>query len=638
MKKIAVALFLTVLVGMMAQSFSRTQTPLQEISAQYQDQIKLFSTAVSHFKKAAEAFAQGEINQKALIESFRTMRQRFKSVEFMLDYLQPQDVKDHLNGAPLPKTERNAPRLIVLEPKGMQAIEELVYADLVPPKELQKLSKELELQTQQIAKFAAVNRFTDRQVLEALRMSLVRMMSMGITGFDTPASDQALAETEIAWKASADAIRQYLTYSRSEQLNFLIEQKLSLGEQQFLEQRDFDTFDRLSFIRDCVEPLYGALLELHQHLGYELPQEVFLGELPYNYQSKHIFSVEFFNLNYYTGLGAVSDRPAARKLGKLLFFDPILSGNLERSCASCHKPELAFSDGQAKSIATDFKGDVGRNAPGLINALISERFFYDLRADRMEAQMEHVIFSPKEFATNYQTIFTRLNQSEEYQALFQAAFPEQNGAISRYTLSAAIVAYLSELSSFNSQVDQYLRGEIAILEPKVKEGFNLFMGKAACGTCHFAPTFSGLVPPFFEENESEVLGVLSAPGKPELDSDRGRVAGGVVHFEAPFFEKSFKTTTVRNVAHTAPYFHNGAYQSLTDVVEFYNHGGALGLGLNLENQTLPGDSLHLSQYEKEALIAFMEALSDTSCFSPPPAKLPVFSNQAWNKRSVGGSY
>ena len=142
------------------------------------------------------------------------------------------------------------------------------------------------------------------------------------------------------------------------------------------------------------------------------------------------------------------------------------------------------------------------------------------------------------------------------------------------------------------------------------------MGKAACGTCHFAPTFSGLVPPYFAKNESEILGVLENPNAwlKKLDADLGRIDNKIYSEQAWIFERSFKTTTVRNAALTAPYFHNGAYKSLEQVIDFYDHGGGAGLGLEVKNQTLSADSLHLTSYEKSALIAFITSLNDATSY------------------------
>ncbi len=596
-------------------AFKPSERPIEIVNS-------LYYTDLEDLCKRAETFDQQlRSSSQDLQDTFLALRRAFKKVEYILDYLQPQDVKDHINGAPLPKTERNAPRLIVLEPKGLQRMEELVFEaepDLV---ELKKLSKEFNYQLNQMRRFAQQIQLDDRQLFEAVRLGLVRIMSLGITGFDTPASDQALIESAISWESMMRAMQAYYDQASDKGLTASIEKHFQSGLEA-LRGSNFDDFDRGTFIREHLSPLYGEILKLHLHIGYETAREVFRGELPFNYESEAIFSKDFLNLSYYTGMEMNDESIKHKKeLGRLLFFDPVLSGAMDRSCASCHKPEKAYSDGLAKSTAKG-GGTVDRNAPGLYNTLYSEKFFYDLRADRMETQMEHVIFSDKEFDTDYRTIFRRLKSSSEYTELFKKAFPERGGRITRYTLSQAIVAFLSELHSFNSRVDRYLRGEEVKLSSSEQKGLNLFMGKAACATCHFAPTFSGLVPPWFEENESEVLGVLTGPEERSLDLDKGRIASGVVADEASFFENSFKTVSIRNVEFTAPYFHNGAYETLDEVLEFYNHGGALGLGLDLAHQTLPGDSLELDESEIRALKDFMLALSDTSTVIQAPETLP----------------
>lgn len=617
MRKFISLLLLLSFISVLHFGFRNADSPALGLRHHYLKDMEDFQSEGNHFYAA---LADGSKDQ--IRSDFSALRQSFKRVEFMLDYLQAQDVKDHINGAPLLKTERNAPRLVVLKPKGLQRMEELVYEDELNRPALQKLSRDLNYQLSMMLRFAQKISFNDRQVFEALRLGLVRVMSLGITGFDTPASDQALQESAEAWKSMETYAAAYLSLEGAGHLADTIQVAYKRGLA-MLQSADFESFDRALFIRSVLEPLYSDLLQLHRELHYETAEEVFQGELPWNYNSPSIFSDDFFNLAYYTGLDFQSQAFLAKKdLGRLLFFDPALSGDLNRSCASCHQPEKAYSDGFPKSPAKG-GGFVSRNAPGLFNTLYSEKFFYDLRADRMETQMEHVIFSEQEFDTDYRTIFRRLEASTEYRDLFKAAFPQHRGDINRYTLSQAIVAFLSDLKSFDSKVDRYFRGEEQSLSVEEKKGLNLFMGKAACATCHFAPSFSGLVPPWFEENESEVLGVLVAAQVGQLDQDPGRIAGGVVSDEAYFYDKSFKTPSLRNVAFTAPYFHNGAYQTLGEVLEFYNHGGALGIGLDLPNQTLPGDSLHLSKEEIGSLEAFLKALSDTNSLIQVPRSFPI---------------
>jgi cytochrome c peroxidase len=155
-----------------------------------------------------------------------------------------------------------------------------------------------------------------------------------------------------------------------------------------------------------------------------------------------------------------------------------------------------------------------------------------------------------------------------------------------------------------------MRGDGNALAAEARHGFNVFMGKARCATCHFPPLFNGTVPPLFLETEMEVLGVPAepAPARAALDPDSGRMAVDGL----PQSRGAFRTPTVRNAAFTAPYMHNGVFATLEEVVEFYDVGGGQGLGLHVPNQTLAADSLRLTAAEEEALLAFIHSLSDTA--------------------------
>ena len=210
-------------------------------------------------------------------------------------------------------------------------------------------------------------------------------------------------------------------------------------------------------------------------------------------------------------------------------------------------------------------------------------------------------------------------------------------SITKFGITRALATYMRTLIGMNARFDQYIRGDLQEIESSVKRGFNLFMGKAACGTCHFAPLYSGVVPPKYLETETEVLGVPKTLDtiSPELDDDLGRFN----RFLDEICQNSFKTVTVRNAELTAPYMHNGLYQTLEEVVDFYDRGGGLGPGLDVPNQTLPADRLNLTQQEKEDLVEFMKALTDTVGTTRLPGNLPDFpDNPEWNKRQIGGEY
>jgi cytochrome c peroxidase len=169
-------------------------------------------------------------------------------------------------------------------------------------------------------------------------------------------------------------------------------------------------------------------------------------------------------------------------------------------------------------------------------------------------------------------------------------------------------SYVRSLVGLRSRFDRYVRGETNDFSPAEKNGFNLFMGKARCGTCHYAPFFNGLTPPLYQETESETLGVPAADGPGAvLDADPGRYK----FTGLPLHQYSFRTPTVRNAALTAPYMHNGAFATLESVIDFYNDGGGAGRGIDIPTQTLPADKLGLTPAEKQDIIAFMHALTDT---------------------------
>ncbi len=620
------------------RSFSSFQSPTIERVR------SIYAEGLRHYQHSLSIFEQTLLDANSTTEQwrkdFQKVRIAYKRIEFLLAYLDEENTRDFLNGPPLPSVNRVVAGVEVIEPTGMQVIEELLYDEAAAEQrpELLRLTEELIRVYQPIMTTQIKLPFTDRQVLEAVRAGIFRVMALGLSGFDTPASGVAIEESAVSMQAMQQVVALYLPYCPKKSLADSITMNFKGCIDMMLQHPDFDSFDRINCIRRFLEPLYGQLLRLHTALGIEYVFHVTNLAQPMEYLSPSMFSEKTFNDHYYAGIGARHEKPIAIELGRLLFFDPILSANNQRACASCHQPEKAFTDGLPKSLATDFAGTVGRNAPTIINSVIADKFFYDLRSDRLESQADHVILNPKEFNTDYYEILNKLNQSSSYRALFHEAFGHEPNVPG---LIRALAAYVRSLKSFNSPVDRFLRGEDVTLDPEVQLGFNLFMGKALCGTCHFAPTFSGLVPPQFKENESEVIGVPLDPFASvlQLDPDLGRYANGRPRDRAEHLQYSFKTPTVRNVALTAPYMHNGAYPTLEAVVDFYNRGGGIGLGLEVPHQTLPFDNLNLTDAEQRALVRFMEALTDTTGLTTRPVRLPVFDHQSeWNHRAIGGIY
>ena len=185
-------------------------------------------------------------------------------------------------------------------------------------------------------------------------------------------------------------------------------------------------------------------------------------------------------------------------------------------------------------------------------------------------------------------------------------------SVHRYTgvarLRLALAAYVRSLTRLRSPFDRAVRGDTLAMSAGQRRGFTIFMGRAGCGTCHYPPLFSGVLPPLYLDDEAEVIGAPASRQGASVDADSGRMR--IDH--RPEHLYAFKTPSLRNVAVTAPYMHNGVFTTLDDVIAFYDHGGAVGAGANLPNQTLPPDSLRLSPRDRQALVAFLRALTDTA--------------------------
>lgn len=604
-----------------------------------------FLQTTKNFQTTLTRFYADEVSQEKVQADFQACRSSYKEIEFLVAYFDPDGIKKNINGAPLPSLEPKVPEVHVIAPSGLQRIDEIVFSPVEewPKEELLSLSKDLGHKANELYLVQRSHPIFDRHVFEAARSGLIRIFTLGVTGFDTPASDNAIGEAKIGVENIQKVLKPYLPYvsEKNSALANTIRKQFEAVVQWLDQNQDFDGFDRLYFLKEHVNPLYASLLDAQLALGVEMIYETTDRELPVNYMSKNLFDENYLNPYYYTKLTDKIDNTKLTELGRTLFFDPILSHNNKRSCASCHKPTKGFADGVAKSLAFDFKGTVDRNAPTVLNAAYATRFFHDMRSDQLDSQIEHVIFSEKEFHTNYQEITGKLKQSEEYVQLFKEAFSGHKDPIFKSNLASALASYIISLKSFNSPFDQYVRGERKELSADVKRGFNLFMGKAACGTCHFAPVFNGNVPPNYQDTESEVLGVTTNEDfdQPVLDGDKGRYANKRPKDHADYMMHAFKTPTVRNIELTAPYMHNGAYHSLEKVMDFYNEGGGAGLGLDIPNQTLPFDSLALNQQEVNDIIAFMKSLTDTTGVTYIPENLPQFKNQSsWNTRQIGGEY
>ncbi len=610
-----------------------------DINTKFQNDLTSFVQSTLDFRTSVEDFTEQSVSKDALLSKYRSLRDKFKMVEFIVEYLDKEAYDKILNGAPLPKLEKKVADITVLKPHGFQVIDELIGSENLfsneTKEELLKEVKILESNVGKIHDFLKPRKLSDRHFFEAARIGVLRLATLGTTGFDTPGTLQGIEDATVV----LNNLSHYINFYKPELKNvgrvglLKTSNKLLKKGLKFTKSKDFDNFNRLVFIKEVINPVYKIIKDIHLALNYETIEEVSRFIQAVNYNADNLFDNTFLNSFFYVSLQNDSTYNTKAELGKLLFYDPILSQNNTMSCATCHDPNKGFTDGKTLSISNS--GDpLKRNAMTLNYSVYATRFFHDLRAKNLENQFEHVVVSDDEFNTSYKEIIKKINYSDTYKNLFTKAFPEnKTRKIRSNDIDYVLAAYVMKLNTFDSPIDKFFQNKITELPKSVERGFNLFTGKAACATCHFAPLFSGNLPPLFMDSEAEVLGVPEYKEEPwVLDNDLGRVGNGITQDKATFYQAAFKTPTIRNISLTGPYMHNGVFDTLEEVMDFYNKGGGAGNGIQLEHQTLASDPLNLSEKEIADIIAFMESLNDTKKFERPKDIPRDFHDNGINKR------
>lgn len=617
-------------------SAQNTPSPAESIHAKFIADIEKFSQSVAQFRETLHPEFYNSENAKML---FFRIREMYKQIEFLLAYTDPQ-AAENFNGANILSGDPNTQSNEISEPRGMQVIEEILFEETAETEltKMDALAQQLLADTKLFKAQTETHPFSNTMILDACRKEIIRICFLGLTGFDSPVAKNSISEAIASLKNLQTTIQFYEEEIADKNTLLEIQSTFAEAITYLSSHSDFDTLNRLHFTREYGNVLYGLMFEMFGALQVSLPEELTDFHLPMHSEAKNLFDENFLNPSFYSLYKSGETTQERTQLGKLLFFDPILSVNNKRACASCHQPAKAFTDGFTKSNGLNFTTSLKRNAPTLVNAALQGKFFYDVRADFPETQIDHVVFHADEFNTTYEAIIQKLKQSPEYVQMFQKAFPlQEQNPVTKFTITSSVADYVRSLIAMDSEFDKYIRHESESISQQVINGYNLFMGKAQCGTCHFAPTFYGTVPPDFTESETEVIGVPATNDTihTTLDADKGRY----VIQNVPVYEFAFKTQTVRNINLTAPYMHNGVFKTLEEVMDFYNRGGGEGLHIAPQYQTLPPDKLNLTKAEIADIISFMQALTDTSGVTSIPAKLPAFPHDGQlNNRKTGGEY
>jgi cytochrome c peroxidase len=280
-------------------------------------------------------------------------------------------------------------------------------------------------------------------------------------------------------------------------------------------------------------------------------------------------------------------------LGKTLFFDPILSGTSSHSCATCHNPSLSWGDGLPRAIGDD-NNVMQLRAPTLIDVYQLPRLGWDGKFRDIEAVTFAAISSRANMDLPEQQALSRIGQVPGYLSAFNEIFPDRG--LSRSTVEEAIASFERTIVSGTAPFDRWVAGDDKAISASAQHGFALFNGKARCASCHSGWTFT--------DGSFHDIGIAKG-------NDIGR---GALFPTSVKLRYAFKTPTLRDVAHRAPYMHDGSVPDLRSVIVLYNEGG-----IDRPSRSEFIGPLGLSEEEQLDLIAFLNTLTET----PDPVSVPV---------------
>jgi len=540
--------------------------------------------------------------------AFRRARADYKGIEGLVELYAP-GTSEALNG-PLSEEDDDAPARPLGEPAGFQVVEGAIFphVDRAAIAESRAETKRMAQNVRHLRQLCPYLVITPLQLFEAGRLEIARVTTLGLAGFDSDVSGDATADgaNALAGIRAMFALARRTTRDVRAASWAAIDTTLARASQFLRDAPNSDSLDRITFIVNYSGPAARAIAAARREV--RAPELVI--KRVWRLDAPSVFDSGALDPQAYATDDAPPPSAALIALGQRLFVEPSISGPGTRSCQSCHDPARAFTDGRARSASLIPAAQAtARNTPTLINAGYSPVLFWDERATSLEGQVGAVLSSPAEMASSPELAASRLKAQPAYRAAFAKVFPAPADSISPRTLRVALAAYVRSLVALNAPFDRAVRGDTAAMSASARRGFNLFMGRARCGTCHFAPLFNGTAPPMFNGSEPEIIGVPSqaVASHATLDRDRGR--GAIDRIEG--HDYAFKTPTLRNIALTAPYMHNGVYRTLDAVIDFYDRGGGGRIGAHVATQTLQDRPMHFTGQERLDLRAFLESLTDT---------------------------
>ena len=329
----------------------------------------------------------------------------------------------------------------------------------------------------------------------------------------------------------------------------------------------------------------------------------------------------------------INSQQTISKTGKLLFFDPVLSANNSKSCASCHNPQFAFTDRYKRTLGA-FADMSARNTQGLINVAANKFFNWaDTSVTSLEQQMERPLFSHSIIEMGLQKydplVLKKLKKNKQYVILFEQSFPGDKDPVNWKNVKTAIAVYVASLQSMNAPYDQYKKGNSSAISASATRGEQLFNSKKMnCVSCHVPPYF-GADSSLPVDQQYYNIGLYNLPDNNYANQDNGLY----IVTKKQTDKGKFRTPTLRNLLLTAPYFHDGSAETLEEALLVFEKGGR-----HIEKGIWQGDG-RLNEYksklltgytitaeERIDLVNFLYSLTDSSILSNPSFQNPLKTN------------
>jgi cytochrome c peroxidase len=338
-------------------------------------------------------------NEKEIKKEFLLARQKYKVIEFYIEYFFPSTA-GMLNGAPIDEIELG--ENLIENPMGFQVMEELVYDGTAAAnkEELVNEIRKMKLNLARISRFNEQYQLTDAQILDALRLEIFRITSLGITGFDAPMALNSLPESASALRG----IHAVLDYYGDQTTNVLVNEAIKFVQS----AQSYDSFDRLQFTTEYLQPIGEGIAAMRNKK--QIPTAASGSAL--REEATSMFGKNAFDVNRFVGNSASFISKEKSALGKALFSDVILSNNGARNCQSCHHASMAFTDGLVKPAGISKAKILDRNTPTLMYAGLQRGFFYDLKAGTLEDQALDVVHHKEEMGGSLEQATIRINKTK----------------------------------------------------------------------------------------------------------------------------------------------------------------------------------------------------------------------------------